>query len=90
MLRIISSLRPRPFVHRFLEATQAGGVRSRQLTLFRKVVSEYRLEPLQQISESEAANSAQRKRPDPATGSGLCAGLVMQMHQPIATTYNNK
>jgi hypothetical protein len=29
-----------------------------------KVVSEYRFEALQEISEGEAANSAQRKRPD--------------------------
>jgi len=58
-------------------------VRSRQLTLSSKVVSEYQFEALQSISESKAANSAQRK-------SGLCTGLVMQVHQRIATTYNNK
>jgi hypothetical protein len=54
MLRIKSSLRPQPFVHRFRDASQAEGVRSRQLTLSRKVVSEFRFEAVE-ISESKAA-----------------------------------
>jgi hypothetical protein len=75
-------------MHRLLDAIQAGGVRSRQLKLSRKVGLEYRLGGDQR--KQGRLTRRKEKDPTPAMGSGLCAGLVMQVHQPIATTDNNK